>query len=47
MVSNMDAIIWTKKLLSQEGIFAGVSSGAVAAIAVRIANEIDSATSSS
>ena len=42
MVSNMDAIIWTKKLLSQEGIFAGVSSGAVAAIAVRIANEIDS-----
>jgi len=42
MVSNMDAIIWTKKLLDQEGIFAGVSSGAVAAIAVRIANEIDS-----
>ncbi len=42
MVSNRDAIIWTKRLLQEEGIFAGVSSGAVAAIAVRIANEIDS-----
>jgi cysteine synthase len=42
MVSNRDAIIWTKRLLDDEGIFAGVSSGAVAAIAVRIANEIDS-----
>jgi len=42
MVSNRDAIIWTKRLLEEEGIFAGVSSGAVAAIAVRIANEIDS-----
>lgn len=42
MVSNRDAIIWTKRLLSDEGIFAGVSSGAVAAIAVRIAKEMDS-----
>ena len=42
MVSNHDAIVWTKRLLSDEGIFAGVSSGAVAAIAVRIANELDS-----
>ena len=42
MVSNRDAIVWTKRLLEDEGIFAGVSSGAVAAIAVRIANEIDS-----
>lgn len=42
MVSNRDAIIWTKRLLEDEGIFAGVSSGAVAAIAVRIANEIES-----
>ena len=42
MVSNHDAIVWTKRLLHDEGIFAGVSSGAVAAIAVRIANEIDS-----
>ena len=42
MVSNHDAIVWTKRLLNDEGIFAGVSSGAVAAIAVRIANELDS-----
>ncbi|MGA7398047.1 MAG: cysteine synthase family protein [Solirubrobacterales bacterium] len=42
MVSNRDAIVWTKRLLEDEGIFAGVSSGAVAAIAVRIAGEIDS-----
>jgi [CysO sulfur-carrier protein]-thiocarboxylate-dependent cysteine synthase len=42
MVSNHDAIVWTKKLLAEEGLFAGVSSGAVAAIAVRIANELDS-----
>jgi cysteine synthase B len=42
MVSNHDAIVWTKRLLHDEGIFAGVSSGAVAAIAVRIANELDS-----
>jgi len=42
MVSNMDAIVWTRKLLDQEGIFAGVSAGAVAAIAVRIASELES-----
>jgi cysteine synthase len=37
MVSNRDAIIWTKRLLADEGIFAGVSSGAVAAIVHRFA----------
>src|SRR5919107_5494474 len=42
MVANRDAIVWTKKLLDEEGIFAGVSSGAIAAIASRIANELDS-----
>jgi [CysO sulfur-carrier protein]-thiocarboxylate-dependent cysteine synthase len=42
MVSNRDAIVWTKKLLDEEGVFAGVSSGAIAAIAVRIAAELDS-----
>lgn len=42
MVSNRDAIVWTKRLLDDEGIFAGVSSGAVAAIAVRIAGELES-----
>jgi cysteine synthase B len=41
MVSNRDAILWTRKLLDEEGIFAGVSSGAIAAIACRIAGELD------
>jgi cysteine synthase B len=41
MVSNRDAILWTRKLLDEEGIFAGVSSGAIAAIAVRIAGELE------
>ncbi|MDQ6915956.1 MAG: cysteine synthase family protein [Actinomycetota bacterium] len=40
-VTNRDAILWTRRLLDEEGIFAGVSSGAIAAIAVRIANEVD------
>ncbi|HEY2715693.1 MAG TPA: pyridoxal-phosphate dependent enzyme, partial [Solirubrobacterales bacterium] len=42
MVSNRDAIVWTKRLLDEEGIFAGVSAGAIAAIAARIAGELDS-----
>ncbi len=41
MVSNRDAIVWTKRLLEEEGVFAGVSAGAIAAIAVRIAAELD------
>jgi cysteine synthase len=41
MVSNRDAIVWTKRLLEEEGVFAGVSSGAIAAIAARIAGELD------
>jgi cysteine synthase len=40
-VTNRDAIVWTRKLLDEEGLFAGVSSGAIASIAVRIANEMD------
>jgi cysteine synthase B len=40
-VTNRDAIIWTRKLLDEEGIFAGVSSGAIARVAVRIAGELD------
>src|SRR3954464_6666314 len=40
-VTNHDAIVWTRKLLAEEGIFAGVSSGAIASIAVRIAGEMD------
>jgi cysteine synthase B len=41
MVSNRDAIVWTRKLLKEEGVFAGVSSGAIARIANRIAGELD------
>src|ERR1700739_3786981 len=40
-VTNRDAIIWTRRLLDEEGVFAGVSSGAIASIAVRIAGELD------
>ncbi len=40
MVSNRDAVVWTRKLLDEEGVFAGVSSGAIARIAVRIAEEL-------
>lgn len=40
-VTNRDAVVWTKKLLDEEGIFAGVSTGAIASIAVRIAKEMD------
>ena len=41
MVSNRDAVVWTRRLLDEEGVFAGVSAGAIAAIAVRIASELD------
>jgi cysteine synthase len=41
LVSNRDAIIWTQKMFFEEGIFAGVSSGAIASVAVRVANELD------
>jgi [CysO sulfur-carrier protein]-thiocarboxylate-dependent cysteine synthase len=40
-VTNSDAIRWTRRLLDEEGLFAGVSSGAIASIAVRIAGELD------
>jgi [CysO sulfur-carrier protein]-thiocarboxylate-dependent cysteine synthase len=41
MVANRDAIVWTQRLLHEEGVFAGVSSGAIASVAVRIASEMD------
>ncbi|HEX5223661.1 MAG TPA: cysteine synthase family protein [Solirubrobacteraceae bacterium] len=40
-VTNRDAILWTRRLLDEEGVFAGVSTGAIASIAVRIASELD------
>jgi [CysO sulfur-carrier protein]-thiocarboxylate-dependent cysteine synthase len=41
MVSNRDAITWTQRLLNEEGLFAGVSSGAIAYVAARIAAELE------
>jgi [CysO sulfur-carrier protein]-thiocarboxylate-dependent cysteine synthase len=40
-VSNRDAIVWTKKLMEEEGLFVGVSTGAIASICVRVASELD------
>jgi cysteine synthase B len=40
-VSNHDAVVWTKKLLEEEGMFVGVSSGAIARVAARVAGELD------
>jgi cysteine synthase B len=40
-VTNHDAIVFTRRLLDEEGLFAGVSSGAIARVAVRIAGELD------
>ena len=40
-VSNRDAVVWTRKLLNEEGLFLGVSSGAIASIAARVAAELD------
>ena len=40
-VSNRDAVVWTKKLLEEEGLFCGVSTGAIASICVRVANDLD------
>src|SRR6201992_1222886 len=40
-VTHRDAIVFTRKLLDDEGLFAGVSSGAIARVAVRIAGELD------
>jgi len=34
-------VIWTKKLLEEEGLFVGVSAGAIARVAVRVASELD------
>ena len=41
MVSNHDAVTWTQRLVKEEGLFAGVSSGAIAYVANRIAGELE------
>jgi [CysO sulfur-carrier protein]-thiocarboxylate-dependent cysteine synthase len=40
-VSNRDAVLGTKRLLEEEGLFVGVSTGAIATICERVASEID------
>jgi [CysO sulfur-carrier protein]-thiocarboxylate-dependent cysteine synthase len=41
LVTNTDAIVMTRKLLEDERLFVGVSSGAIAKVALRIAGELD------
>ncbi|MDP9468259.1 MAG: pyridoxal-phosphate dependent enzyme, partial [Chloroflexota bacterium] len=41
LVSNPDAVAGTRRLLREEGIFAGFSSGAVLHVALRVAAEMD------
>jgi cysteine synthase B len=40
MVRAREAIMWTKNLLQQEGIFAGISAGAVIWVAQRVAQRL-------
>ena len=40
LVNNRDAVIGVRRLLSDEGIFAGLSCGAAVAVAVRVAHEM-------
>jgi cysteine synthase len=40
-VSNSDAVVGTKRLLEEEGLFVGVSTGAIATICERVASELD------
>ena len=44
LVSNADAVAGVRALLEREGIFAGVSSGAVVHVARRLAEELDEGT---
>jgi cysteine synthase B len=41
LVSNADAVAGLRALLDEEGVFAGVSSGAVVHVARRLAAELD------
>jgi cysteine synthase B len=41
LVSNRDAVIGLRRLLHDEGIFAGLSCGAAVAVAVRVAREME------
>jgi cysteine synthase len=41
LVSNRDAVVGVRRLLDDEGIFAGLSCGAAISVAVRVAREMD------
>ncbi|MEO6455286.1 MAG: cysteine synthase CysM [Ginsengibacter sp.] len=41
-VSQQDAIIYTRRLAKEEGIFAGMSSGGAASVALKLADELTS-----
>jgi cysteine synthase B len=41
LVSNREAVLGTRRLMAEEGIFAGLSSGAALAVALRVAAEMD------
>jgi cysteine synthase B len=42
LVNNRDAVIGLRRLLREEGIFGGLSSGAALAVAVRMARDLPS-----
>jgi [CysO sulfur-carrier protein]-thiocarboxylate-dependent cysteine synthase len=42
LVSNRDAVIGLRRLMDDEGIFAGLSAGAAVAVGVRVAREMES-----
>jgi cysteine synthase B len=44
LVNNRDAVIGVRRLLSEEGIFAGLSCGAAIAVALRVARDMTSGT---
>ncbi len=41
LVSNRDAVVGLRRLLREEGVFGGLSSGAAIAVAVRVAREME------
>jgi cysteine synthase B len=41
LVGNREAVVGVRRLMAEEGIFAGLSSGAVLTVALRVANEMD------
>ncbi len=44
LVSNRDAVVGLRRLLADEGIFAGLSCGAAIAVAVRVARDMERGT---